>query len=235
MRFSVGPRKNVENTIKWFVEEFKDDSDVGLILKTNTASDSMVDRERTFNQTARLLEFHASSDRKCKVYVVHGDLTEPELTWLYRHPTMKALINIGHGEGFGLPLFEAACNGLSLITPTWSGQMDFICKPNKKGKKVPLVNKVDYDIGPIPPHAVWKGILVEGSLWAYPKEISYKRALRGALDKEKHFKDKAKSLQKYILANFTKEQKYEEFVAAIYAPSEKDAEWAMELENLESL
>jgi hypothetical protein len=59
------------------------------------------------------------------------------LAWLYEHPTMKAMINIGHGEGYGLPLFEAAYHGLPLITTTWSGQMDFICKPNKKGKQVP--------------------------------------------------------------------------------------------------
>jgi hypothetical protein len=31
----MGPRKNLENTIKWFVEEFVD-QDVGLIFKTNT-------------------------------------------------------------------------------------------------------------------------------------------------------------------------------------------------------
>ena len=30
-----GPRKNVDNTIRWFVEQFQDDSDTGLVLKTN--------------------------------------------------------------------------------------------------------------------------------------------------------------------------------------------------------
>ena len=230
-----GPRKNVENTIKWFVEEFKDDEDVGLVLKTNTASDCILDRERTFTATERMLKHHCPPDLKCKVYVVHGDLAESQLTWLYRHPTMKALINIGHGEGFGLPLFEAACNGLPLVTPTWSGQMDFICKPNKKGKRVPLVVKVDYDLGPIPPHAVWKGILVEGSMWAYSKETSYKRAIRECLTKEKHHRNRAKSLQKYILENFTSEILYKKFTDAIYKLEGSLDDWGAELAKMEIL
>ena len=31
-----GPRKNIPNTVKWFVEEFKDEKD-GLVVKTNIA------------------------------------------------------------------------------------------------------------------------------------------------------------------------------------------------------
>ena len=30
----MGPRKNIENTIRWFIDEFHDD-EVGLIVKTN--------------------------------------------------------------------------------------------------------------------------------------------------------------------------------------------------------
>ena len=39
-----GPRKNIENTIRWFVNEFRDDETVGLVLKANITSDSTVDR-----------------------------------------------------------------------------------------------------------------------------------------------------------------------------------------------
>ena len=105
-----GPRKNLDNTIKWFVEEFREDETAGLVLKTNTISDSIIDRHHTTTRLKRLLNM--CGDYKCKVYFIHGELTEEELAWLYSHPTMKALINIAHGEGFGLPLFEAAYNGL---------------------------------------------------------------------------------------------------------------------------
>ena len=209
------PRKNVEKTLQWFVETFKDDEDVGLVLKTNTAADCIIDREFTTHRINHVLNNMGVSDRKCKIYFLHGELTPNHLSWLYLHPTMQALINIGHGEGWGLPLFEAACNGLPLLTITWSGQMDFICKPNKKGKDVPRVIKVDYDLADIQPHARVPQMLVEGSQWAYAKEASYKRALRETIDKQGHYRNEAKALQKYVLDRFTPEKMYKQFADSV--------------------
>jgi hypothetical protein len=83
----------------------------------------VLDREFTQKRLQSLL--NACGPRKCSVYLIHGEMSPGNLAWLYEHPTMKAMINIGHGEGYGLPLFEAAYHGLPLITTTWSGQMDF--------------------------------------------------------------------------------------------------------------
>lgn len=228
-----GPRKNLENTIKWFVETFKDDESVGLVLKTNTVSDCVTDREYTSRRLETLL--NQFEDRKCKVYMIHGELTPGQLTGLYQHPTMKALINIGHGEGYGLPLFEAAYNGLSIIAPTWSGQMDFICKPNKKGKAVPRINRVEYDIQPVQKSAVWKGIIQEDSMWCFPRESSFKLALRDSLGKETHYKKEAETLKNHILENFTEEKIYNDFVSSIYDPTDEEAEWLAAIEEIEIL
>ena len=65
-------------------------------------------------------------NRKCKVYLLHGDLTPGQMTWLYTRPKISALVNISHGEGFGLPMFEAAREALPVITVGWSGQLDFL-------------------------------------------------------------------------------------------------------------
>jgi hypothetical protein len=214
-----GPRKNLENTIKWFVEKFQDDDTVGLVLKTNIASDSITDREYTVKRLETFLD--TVPDRKCKVYLVHGDLTPGQLTTLYTHPTMKALINIGHGEGYGLPLFEAAYNGLPLITVTWSGQLDFITKPNKKGKAVPRIAKVDYDIKPVQKEAVWPGVIQEDSMWAFVREASFKRVLGEVLEKETHYTKEAETLKNHILENFTEGKQYGEFVQLVYGKEAK--------------
>ena len=215
-----GPRKNLDSTIKWFVEEYRDDESVGLILKTNLAADSIIDRELTTDRLKALLA--GCGEKKCKVYLLHGELTPGELTWLYQHPTMKALINIAHGEGYGLPLFEAAYNGLPLVTITWGGQMDFICKPNKKGKRVPHVARVDYNLEPVPRDILWPGVIVEGSEWAVAKEASYKRAIRDILTKETHHKQLATNLQKYIHENFTEEKINKQLVEILFPSEEVD-------------
>ena len=205
-----GPRKNLENTVKWFVETFRDEEDVGLVLKTNTASDSIMDRELTQKRLEHLLK--AFGERKCSVYLIHGEVSPGNLAWLYEHPTMKALINIGHGEGYGLPLFEAAYHGLPLITTAWSGQMDFICKPNKKGKQVPRIVRVDYDVNQVQKSAVWNGVIQADSQWAFARENSYKRALTECLEKETHYRNEAEGLKNYIRENFTNEKVYADFV-----------------------
>jgi glycosyltransferase involved in cell wall biosynthesis len=213
-----GPRKNLENTIRWFIDTFREDPEVGLVVKTNIMSDSTIDREYTSQRLGALLS--SCGEKKCKVYLLHGEVSPGQLTWLYRHPTMKALINIGHGEGFGLPLFEAAYNGLPLATVTWSGQMDFICKPNKAGKAVPRVARIDYDLNPVQKEAVWPGVIQEDSMWAFAREGSYKRVLKEILEKETHYKKEAETLQNHLLENFTEEKMYGEFVNCIADDSE---------------
>ena len=227
-----GPRKNLDNTIRWFVETFRDEEDVGLVVKTNIASDSIIDREHTVQRMESILK--SLGDKKCSVYLLHGEVSQGMLAWLYEHPTMKALINIGHGEGFGLPLFEAACHGLPLITTTWSGQADFISKRNKKGKRVPRVIRVDYDLKNVQKEAVWPGIIQEDSKWAYPKEKSYKRALKDCLDRETHWRKEADVLQRHILSEFAEDKMYERFVSLANVGSEETFEldsWLSDLEK----
>ena len=71
-----GPRKNLENTIKWFLDEFKD-KDVGLILKTSIRSGCTYDREQMRQTLRNVLAKYP--DRQCKVYLLHGRLSDNEM------------------------------------------------------------------------------------------------------------------------------------------------------------
>ena len=91
------PRKNLENTIKWFVEEFYD-QEVGLVVKTSLAKNSKRDRQVTEIRLKDLLAEY--ENRKCSVYLLHGDLAEEEMNSIYQHEKIKALINIGPRRRF---------------------------------------------------------------------------------------------------------------------------------------
>ena len=65
-----GPRKNLDNTIRWFVETFRDRSDVGLVLKTSTANESTMDGYHTGRRIENLL--NEVGEHQCKIYLVHG-------------------------------------------------------------------------------------------------------------------------------------------------------------------
>jgi len=210
-----GPRKNLINTVNWFLEECYD-KEVGLVLKTSVRKNNVADRIETEKRIKSLLDKHP--DRKCKVYLLHGDLTEEELAAVYTHPKIKCLVTLTHGEGFGLPIFEAACHGLPIIAPDWSGQCDFLYMPVKTGGVVrnkAMFSKVSYTIAPIQDFAKWEGVLHPHSNWCYPEPASYKKQLREMITNHKKHKKTALKLQSYILEEFSSDNQYEKFSKAI--------------------
>ena len=211
-----GPRKNLENTIKWFVEE-NIDQKVGLIVKTFIKNGALVDRQHTEKMLSLIMSKYP--ERKCKVYLLHGDLTDAEMHSLYVHPQIKAMVSLTHGEGYGLPLFEAAYSGLPVIAPGWSGQCDFLYAPfqgskKKKGgnKKHPYFAEVDYSIAHVHPSAVWEGVIEKDSQWCYPEEGSYKMKLRQVRKQISKWQKKAVVLQGWILKNFEEQSIMKSFV-----------------------
>jgi glycosyltransferase involved in cell wall biosynthesis len=229
-----GPRKNMENTIRWFVEEFID-RPAGLIVKTFGRGNSLIDRYDAVSKLSLLLKEY--ENRKCKVYLLHGDLTDQEMHSLYKHPKIKAFVSMAHGEGFGLPHFEAAYNGMPVIAPEWSGYVDFLCMPQKntKGKEVikPQFACVDYDLGPIQQESIWPGVLEENSMWCYPKPGSFKMRLREVYKDYGRFKKQATQLQKWIHKNFKMEDQYEKMVNCIIPEDELELEGWLESLNAE--
>ena len=226
-----GPRKNFENLIKWFLEE-NFDQEVGLIVKTSIKSNSIIDRQHTTNRLESILKQQGNC--KCKIYLLHGDLSDEEITGLYQHPKIKVLISAVHGEGFGLPLFEAAYNGLPVVAPGWSGQCDFLYVPQKNDKKKPLFASVEYDLQDVQKEAVWDGVIQADSQWCFPKEASFKRRLREVRTEYKRFRRNAIKLKKYLIENFTEEKKYSEFCNLIYEDTENNShmeDWLQELQK----
>ena len=206
----MGPRKNIVNSIRWWVEEFID-QDVGLIVKTNIRSNCLMDLEATEQSLKNvLLEY---PDRKCKVHLLHGDLTSGQMTSLYTNPKVKALVNISHGEGFGLPMFEAAREALPIITIGWSGQLDYLYHDRKE-----YYQKVNFSLQPVQKEAEWQGVVEPGSMWAFADQGSYKMTLRKVYKNYDETKQTAEELKKIISKKFDEETLYKNFCDAIYNP-----------------
>jgi hypothetical protein len=233
-----GPRKNIETTIGWFVEEFKDNEDVGLIIKTSMQNTSKIDRNFTTDRLKDLLNNERLAGRKCKIYLLHGDMTEEEMNGLYKHHSVKGFINLAHGEGFGLPMFEAAYHKVPVVAMGWSGQVDFLFAPKKsKGKKkekkelVPYFGRVNHQLGEVRPDAVWEGVIENKSLWAYPIEKSYKTVLRDVYENYKDYKKTATDLDKYLRSRFTKHNQYKLFADAVHQQEIDTDEWMKYLDE----
>ena len=226
-----GPRKNLNNTIKWFIEEFQNE-EVGLVIKTNLMKNCLMDREQVQNQIKQLVR--SLPEHKCKIYLLHGDMTDEEMHSLYRHPQVKAFLALPHGEGFGLPIFEAAYTGVPVVATGWSGQLDFLC--DEEG--VEHFYNVAFDIAPVQKEVVWKGVIIEESMWAFPREVSAKEKMRQCYEdviNNKSYAADACNYSTYLSERFSEERMHDQFCNAFYAVTEEEREWQESLSEIEIL
>ena len=120
-------RKDIGMAIKTFATVFQylpKDKRPGLIVKTSHAGFSVIDREATREKLEGVLK--PLGDKCPSVYLIHGDMEETDMSNLYHHPKVKAMISFAKGEGYGRPMAEFTLTGKPIIASGWSGQMDFL-------------------------------------------------------------------------------------------------------------
>jgi glycosyltransferase involved in cell wall biosynthesis len=207
-----GPRKNLDQTIIGFLEEFKNE-EVGLVLKINTSNDSIIDRELTQRRLKNLLENYPN--RKCSITLLHGHLSEGQVESLYVHPKINAIVSTTHGEGYGLPLMEAAANELPVVATDWSGHTDFLYMDGKR-----MFGKIDYELKLIAKEHAWKGVLEEGTSWAYPLMNNYKEKMREVYKDYSRFKSQAKKLAPWVKEKMNQEKLQNRFLDLVKEKSQ---------------
>jgi len=118
-------RKDTGMLIKTFLETFKDKKQKpGLIVKTSSATYSVMDREEMLDKI-RSIQETVGGDLP-NVYLFHGELEDNQINELYNHPKVKALATFTKGEGYGRPLLEASLAQKPVIASNWSGHIDFL-------------------------------------------------------------------------------------------------------------
>ena len=202
-------RKNLNNTIKWFVESFHD-KDVGFVIKANLMKNCLMDRNRTAMSIRNIL--HGYPNRKCSVHLLHGNMTDEEMQALYLEPNIKAYLSLSHGEGFGIPMFDAVCNGMPVVTAPWSGPLDYLTMPGKKGRTTVAAARVEFTMSQIQNDAVWNGILNSDSMWCYADEASAKQKMVDVFNRYSKYKKHATALKKHIVKKFNQAALYKKFV-----------------------
>jgi hypothetical protein len=124
-------RKDIGMAIKTLATVFQylpADKKPGIIVKTSHAGFSIIDREGTREKIENLLK---PLGNKCpSLYLVHGDMEETDMSNLYHHPKVKAMVSFAKGEGYGRPMAEFTLTGKPIIASGWSGHMDFLPADN---------------------------------------------------------------------------------------------------------
>jgi len=162
----MNDRKNIFFTIKWLCEVFKDDHNVGIVLKTNLGRNTHIDKRRTQQLVETLLK-ECRRGQFPRIHLLHGEMSNFDVAALYKHSQIKALVSLTRGEGYGLPILEAAASGLPVIATEWSGHIDFL----NHGRYIPVA----YNLKQIHPSRVDNKIFIQQAKWAEVIEEDFKK------------------------------------------------------------
>ena len=187
-------RKNLFNTIKWLCEEFKDNKDVGIVFKTNSSRGTKIDKALTVNLVKRLIS-EVRQHEYPKVHLLHGNMTPEEVCGVYKHKKINALVSATRGEGFGLPILEAAASSLPIIATNWSGHLDFL--------DLGFFIKLDYELKEIDKRKIDNNIFIPDAKWAEVSEKDFKKNVRNFYKNRKGIQAKSNKLATKVKQNFS--------------------------------
>jgi len=199
-------RKNLLFTLKWMFEAFENDREVGIVVKTNSGRNTKIDR----NLVLKVLNTVIKEARKGpypRVHLLHGDMKDSDVVSLYKNESIKALVTLTRGEGYGLPILEAAASGLPVIATNWSGHLDFM----KHVKFIPI----DYSLAQVHQTRIDGKIFMPNAKWAEASESDFKKKIIKFRNSPSAPTDWAKEGSKSIKENFSFEKVSEAYEQAL--------------------
>jgi len=192
-------RKDISKLVKVFYESFANKKkQPALILKTNSATFSILDREECLSKINNIKSKFPKDWNLPNVYLLHGSLSDNEMNKLYNHPKIKSFISLTHGEGYGRPMQEATMVGLPVIASGWSGQMDFLSQKDSMLLGGEMIN--------VPRSQHWKDIIIPESQWFNVNETQAYKAMNYCFENYDEVKKKALNLMKVNRNKFTLEK-----------------------------
>lgn len=187
-------RKNIFHTVKWFCEEFENDKNVGLIIKSNLGTNCIFHRKQLVSVFQKLLS-EVRKGEFPKVYLLNGDMSAEEVAGLMKSPKIKSMVSFTRGEGYGLPLIDAAASGLPILATNWSGHLEFLSKGH--------FSKVEYDLVPVSDKKIDGTIFVRGARWAQVREGDAKKRMRKTVESYTKPKEWANELANVIREKYS--------------------------------
>ena len=161
-------RKSCRQILDAWADAFKDDTTVRLIFKTNYFVDAP-DKQKELADHVEQLNLN-------NLTVIWDQYTDQEILNLYQHSDVFVFPT--KGEGWGLPIIEAAAMGMPIISTDYSAQHDYLMEIANSCIFVP------YELGPVncPDFQRYYTSTNGWGNWAFPSQQGLVSALKQAKD-----------------------------------------------------
>lgn len=172
----IDDRKNLDSIIRCFHSEFHSNEPVSLVLKIkksginpNTLRQGI---EKLCNEIKSNMRLYKNEKDYHQEIIITEDFTDEQMKIL--HLSCDCYVGPTHGEGWGIPAFEAMCYGNTPICGNEGGSKEFIDKHNKNTGW--LVDG-SYQICQHR-NSAFNDIFTGYHHWFQPNEIEIKKAMR---------------------------------------------------------
>jgi len=172
----IDDRKNLETILRCFHSEFHPSEPVSLVLKIrkagvdpNSLRQGMI---KLCDEIKSIMRLYKNKEDYHQEIIITEDFTDEQMKIL--HQSCDCYVGPTHGEGWGIPAFEAMCYGNTPICSKEGGPKDFIDPNNKNTGWL-----IDGMMG-ICNHrnAAFNDIFTGGQHWFVPNEQEIKFAMR---------------------------------------------------------
>lgn len=159
--FQWQPRKGYEELLSAYFDEFKFDEEVVLIIKTNLIIG--ITKKDIINTINKIKKINNSN---AKVFLITDYLSNNDMFSLHKYGDCFVLPH--YGEGWGMPIHEAAFFGSPIITTKYGGITEFLDSN---------IYWIDHKMSPVF-GMDWNNVYSSEQNWAKPNIESLKKHLR---------------------------------------------------------
>jgi hypothetical protein len=153
-----------------------------------------MDRDSILDKIDKIKDTVNSKDLP-NIYLLHGEMDDFEINNLYNHHKIKAMLYLGHGEGYGRPLLEFSVLKKPIIATAWSGHTDFLFMEH--------TSMVGGQLRQIHPSAAVQNMLIPESSWFYIDEKHAEYYMKDVYEKYDKYLEKAKRQSHKSKAEFS--------------------------------
>jgi glycosyltransferase involved in cell wall biosynthesis len=167
--FDFIPRKGWDVLLRAYLEEFRPDENITLVLKAY-AADGNTGAQELLARLSRYItdELGYGDSRIAHIQVIVETYAEQDMARLYR--AADAYVTATRGEGWGRPIMEAMATGLPCIATNWGGNTEFMHAGNSY--------LTEYELVDIPECVVANAPWFRGQRWAEPSVAHLRQLMR---------------------------------------------------------
>lgn len=172
----IDDRKNIESIVKCFHSEFHASEPVSLVLKVKKSGMNPKALRQGIMQMCDEIKSNLRMYKDLADYnheiIITDDFTNEQIKIL--HLSCDCYVGPTHGEGWGIPAFDAMCYGKTPICGNEGGAKEFIDQDNKNtGWLVNGMMNICYHRNP-----AFDDIFTGSHHWFVPNELEVKKAMR---------------------------------------------------------